>query len=537
VVKEITRSITNATDVAEYNRVFGKLTVDFGFLCDAFYTKRPFKFPIFKLVVVQIHKTIRDTFEIRWNASSDTIQTSECLTLAETMYGYLILMGKWGITDRNFRNWERPLTKRFLFALFQKTKELMVNILTEIQSSHYVSEGKIMSSSLDGFENHLSFVVGHYQKVPIPSFGVEICVYVGRVASMFFMSLREFILRPDTSKELCMVILNCNLFKTIRSSQKSVVLLTKNAIPMDKVKILMGDDYLLFIFQKIHDAAKLQLKKALAREFIEREVRGLQTLWLFDLTLLAEQVVDQMKRVFSLLINDFNFKDIAYSLINSLLVEYILCICRSAKGLKPSDSKRLLDKINQDCLVLEGLCQEDSMADADKLKSKIRSLCQYFNTLSVDETIAHFVKMQFFFRKKIPTTDLLELIKAKVFFSAEVRQYIFEYAYRDQSYKPLRVSEESKHQEKMKYRKAGFFVLIAWIRFSELTRGDLGTDSQGGPPEKRVDRPRHFLPAGEARDRPRLRRVLLPRGRRENHEVRKGGGEQGAAECSQEGVG
>lgn len=473
VIKDITHNLVNSTDISEYNRAFSKLTVDFGFLCDAFYTKRPFKFQIFKMVVVQIHKTIRETFEIRWNASSDQIQTNEVLTLAETMFGYLNLKAKWGIVDRNFRNWERPLIKRFLYSLFQKSRELMVNILTEIQTAHYVSDGKILSSSLDGFENHLSFVVSHYQKIPIPSFGVEICIYVGRVASMFFMNLREFILRPDTPKELCMVILNCNLFKTIRSSQKSVVTLTRSALSMDKVKVLMGDDYLLYIFQKIHDAAKLQLKKALAREWIESEVRKYKSIWEFDVTTLSDSLVDQMKRVFSLLINDFNFKDIAYALFNSLLIEYILCLCRNVKGLKPADSKRLLDKVNNDCALMEGYCQDDSMVNPEKLKSKIKSLSTYFNTLSVDETIAHFVKLQFFFRKKIASGTLLELIKAKVFFSSEVQQYIYEYAYRDQSYRPLRKSEEGRLQEKLKYRKAGFFVLIAWMRFSWIKRRHL----------------------------------------------------------------
>lgn len=159
----------------------------------------------------------------------------------------------------------------------------MVNILTEIRTAHYVNDGKLMSTSLDGFENHLSFVVGHYQKIPMLAFAVEICVYVGRIASMFFMNLREFIMKDDTKKEFCMVILNSNLFKTVRSSQKSVVTLTKNNVSLEKVKVLMNDDYLLFVFQKIHDAAKIQLKKSLAREFVASEIKPMASFWDLDI--------------------------------------------------------------------------------------------------------------------------------------------------------------------------------------------------------------------------------------------------------------
>lgn len=495
IVKEICRGVTTASDIQEYNRALAKLTVDFGFLCDAFYTKRPFKLRIFVQVISQMHKTIRDTFEIRWNAASDTIQTADCLSLAETMFGYLNLMTKWGLTDRYFKGWEKPILNRFLYALFQKSKELMVNILTEIQTSHYLNEGKLMSSSLDGFENHLSFVVSHYSKIPMPSFGIEICKYVGRVASMFFMNLREFLLKPAPRKEFCMVILNSNLFKTIRSSQKSVASLTKNQVNIDIVKSLMNDDYLLFVFQKIHDAAKVQLKKSMSAEFVTAEAQKRKSFWTFNVAEFADQLVENMKRVFALLINDFLFKDIAHSLFKNLLVEYIKCICQCGKDFSPADSKRLLDKVAADCEVFRGYCHAGLMNRPEELVERIDVLESFFHTKSVDVTIAQFIKMQYFYHKKIPGKQLIELVQAKCFFMKEVKSYIIEYTKTDANYKPLRQTEEAALRAKNKLRTAGWFVMAGWICFRKLSRKVAPPSHKAGTRKDKHDRPARLLRA------------------------------------------
>lgn len=465
-VRDICKGVLSASKIGEYNLALTKLTIEFGFLSDAFYIKRPFRLREFTSTAFQIHKFIRDALEIRWNSESEEVQTSDCLSLAEAIFGYIRLINKWGIIDKNFKNWEKPILNRFLFCLFEKSKELMVTILTEIQTSHYISDGKILSTSLDGFESHLSFVVGHYQKIPILFFGMQICIYAGVISSMFFMKMCEILEKEKIKKEFCMVILNSNLFKAIRSAQKSIVNLTKNQTSIENVKVLMNDNYLLYIFKKIHSSAITSLKKCLVEEFIRTELLKVKIFWDFDSKKFMEILVEKIKKVFDLLMNDFIFKDILYYVLNMLVVEYILLIVRNSNVFKSHESKKMVDRIEEDCQHFSRYCTKESVVDCEKIKMRIDTLNKYIRTTNIDETIALFVKIQIFYRKKIKNDELLELIKVKSFFNGEIQGYIYKYVVKDRSFTPLRLTQETILKNKTRMRSVSWYLLLAWSKFS-----------------------------------------------------------------------
>ena len=266
------------------------------------------------------------------------------------------------------------------------------------------------------------------------------------------------------------MVLNSNLFKSIRSAQKWIIGYTKNVIKMEQVKVLMNDDYLMFVFQKIQNMANFQLKKSLAKELIVEELEKLKTFWDFDLSDFLEKLSEKIRFIFKLLISEYSFKEILYSLRRSLVEEYVLLIIRFAKDFKLGDSKRLVDKITNDNKLINEHLQNDEIGKEEKIRFIFSMLKKYIETKNIDETIAYFVKMQMWFRKKIKTPLIFELIKAKCFYSSEIQKYILENVKSEQNYKPLRQTQESIQKKNKFTRSVCFFVIIAWFRFSFLKR-------------------------------------------------------------------
>ena len=470
IIKEICHGIHSAKNIMDYNRALIELTVDFGYLCDAFYSRRPFKYSVFKLVIAQIHKAIKESFENQWNASYVDISTTDCLVLTETIYGYLKLMNKWGMQDHHFQYFELHLLRRFLFCLFEKTREIMVGILLSLSSSHYINEGKIVSSSLDGFESHLSFMVGHYLKIPSPVFGLQICVYLGCVSASFFINLFESLNDKCNKKEYFMMLLNWNSVKAIRSAQKSIVMFTKNGINLERAKKLMNDDYLWFVFDKIQKRAKLRLIESLADELVIEPILNVKSFWFFEAKEFCQNLFDSLKIIFDFLISDFLFKEISYNMVNIFIIEYIFLVIKVSKTLKLSEANKIVDRVIEDTKILENFLSEDSIFKFEKLKLKIFVLREFFGTKNVDETIACLIKMKIFFGKKIKSEAWICLMKAKASFSDQVKSYITEYLLRENSYQPLRLTEESTRKSNRSKLTTYFFVLVAWFKFSSVKR-------------------------------------------------------------------
>ena len=218
--------------------------------------------------------------------------------------------------------------------------------------------------------------------------------------------------------------------------------------------------------------AKILLKKALVRELVEIPLRKIISFWDLNIEVCCIQIKEDLRSAYSMLINDFIFKELTYYVINMLVVEYVLFISRFASTLKPSDSKRLITKITDDCQTLSDQCDETSMENCQKIKNKIKIIKGYFCTLNIDETIASFVKMQIFFRKKIKKEEMLELIKAKCFFSGEIQKYILAFNSQIKEHRPKRFTQESIQTKKKFQMYTSFFVLVALIKFSRLIRKD-----------------------------------------------------------------
>ncbi len=154
---------------AQFSTELKKVATEFGYLCDAFYARKPFVMALFKFVVTGVHRRIRNVLTSYWNKFQAGFQAGEVVLLTSAVAAYSAKLTYWKICDDNF-SWQEPLFTTFISRLFKNSTAPITNILADLAKSQFTENAKLLSGAASQLESHILFVWANYTEVKLLAF-------------------------------------------------------------------------------------------------------------------------------------------------------------------------------------------------------------------------------------------------------------------------------------------------------------------------------------------------------------------------------
>ena len=423
-LKLVSSRFTYAKTFPDFTKEFSKLIAEFGFIADAFYAFQPFFLPIFSYFAIKFLQTIRVKLQKMWNDNFSTIGAVDCLSVSDTMVLFLSLLSKWGVRDAGLLTYYKPVVLKFTQCLFLNSREMLMNIMDEITQTATIINGKISSSMFSNLEGHLFFVLDHHSKFPSLFFLREIIMYVSAVIAIFLIHILRLI--DDSVQEpfFFIALLNANMIKIIRNSEKKILELTAKKMSISDVRNLIVDGFLIKRIGLIFNKSIKLLQKHFRHFVILPGFNKITSFFEFDFRKHLDKIIYEANHNLSLLNSETLFKEFFQYIFVVTFKQYARLYFQLIPKLKPKEFLASTGKLKSDLSYFSNFCIDDILENSYLIKKHLSAFSNTLQSTEISQIIVGFINLQISFPKIFNQKNVDIIVKTRMNQEEGLRNYV-----------------------------------------------------------------------------------------------------------------
>jgi hypothetical protein len=423
IVEEIARPISSFKDSATFVDKLNAFVGDFGSVCDAFYSHRPFFVEVFKQTVIYFQEVFRSSVRAAW-AHNKSFSAKQMLEITSAFRRWEGVMRGWSITDANFSYCERPLTESFFTTLFENSQVTLGNILGDFLTSYKVVEGIAVSPALDSLENHFLFVVDHYTNIPTLCCLEEALRYVGRVLNGIQLAIHNQFKKPlVVETKVLIALINSSFLKVAKTVTRKVAEIAKEHFDPKTAKLLLNERFISFLNVKLVATCKAKFAKNIS-EKIRLTFAAPKDMLDFNLTFTMRDLLafcDSHIRLFAV---PDNIPDFFHVVFTKIIKNYVLLFAASQPRMSSSNIAKYQAKVAVDLIDFEKLCVESLVENSEFVKRRFRFLLDFLQATDLDVILISLLNLELFCKKFHDPQQLRMLIKTKGYLPQDSEEFL-----------------------------------------------------------------------------------------------------------------
>lgn len=415
-VNSLASPLLMSLSVSQFGIELKKIADELGFLCDAFYARKPFVVALFKFVVVNFHRKVRNFIKMYWNKFSKTFSASEVVLISSAIYAYDSKLAFWRIKDDKF-HWAEPINTTLISRLFQNSVIPMTNILLQLQKNTYTENSKLYSSSCSQLESHIYFLWGNFNDIPMVSFAEMLIVLISKViTSVLIMEI--FLLQTEMfQSQIYIALLNCPYLKIVKTFEKKVHTATKSQLSLARIKELIDENHILQLLNIIEMLVLKKLKNLWKNEILKKFISK-ETFLEYDFQKNLNCILLKFSSYLNLIVIESNISQLLFEIYDTFLSIYYDLYIKFSDKINLENHQKVSSKLNNDQKILVQHLSVEKHEHANKNIFKMNQLKIFDQTDQMDICIMTITNMQIFYEdlKKIKTIE--KLVKSKFLYPA-----------------------------------------------------------------------------------------------------------------------
>jgi hypothetical protein len=470
-INSLTSGLMLSMSAVQFSAELKKIATEFGYLCDAFYARKPFVLALFRFLVTSIHKKIREFVTDYWNKFSINMHAGEIVLIASALCAYDAKLNFWKVLDDGF-TWADAVLPTLSWKLFQNSTNPLTNILMEMPNSTYTENCKIYSNSCSQLESHLYFIWGNYTEVPMLAFAEELLKLACKLVAAFLIVI-IFILQTESHQShIYIAILNSTYLKMIKAFEKKAHQATNCQLSLARIKELLDEQYLLSLLIKIETIAFKKLKKEW-RDEITKRLLPTEPFLDFEFSKNLTNLAQKFTAYLNLIYQENHTSNLMFEIYDAFLSVYYKLYINSADKMNLENYKKYSLKICQDLKVLQVHFETNKYPQAAKNIFKLQQLKIFDETDKMDECIMAISNMQVFHPELNNEKEVERLMHAKFLYPKVLLNHI-------QNYMTTAI-EGMKKDKKAKLFDEKMPVIYYVCTFKALLKARLATRQAEGP--------------------------------------------------------
>ncbi len=426
LIEEICTGVTGKLGLDAYIQGFRRLIPEFGFFIDALVSRKPQKSIMVKQMTVAFHSMVRVSFENNWNSHFDSIGAAESLAIAELMTQYIDLLTKFSIADAYLKDWTRPVLQTFLKHLFENSKEIFENLLTDLRSSSYTLNGKTYSRFPDNLESHLNFIAEHYRKAPSAVFLEELASFVGSFLNCFIFNVLQILKTEDSSFDFYTMLLNTNCIRIAKGLQKKLSDFTKGQIPIPKIKEYMNDDLFFYLLRRLNRLVVVKLREK--SDCVAASLFQTESI-VFDMPFkdLIGGIVLVFANHFSKIADPVIAEEMTDFVLQKIAEKYILLYTSQTAKIARRDFSDLAARIESHFKIYTEACKPEVTPNSDEVCRLFKVFRDFVVCKDMDKIIVAIVNIQAYIPILKEESNLRGLISSKTGIPQNSHKFLVDY--------------------------------------------------------------------------------------------------------------
>ena len=430
---------------------------------DSFYARVPFNSSFFVYCIFTFHSKIRFESNEFWNKNYEEINALQAIEFANIIFHYLKMLEKWKITDNYFINWEVPLINTFITKLYEKIKEILFNIILEVQDNFQIVDDKILNNSSDMLQSQLNFIFDHYKKVSNNKTAVILIEACSNLFTTFLRYLLEFLTKTKEiiETEIYMAIINNEYLIVVKNFIKKVYRDTQKKMKKNKIKMIFKEKTIIKLIVLVGEICLENLKRDILVN-MEKKFRFKNFVDL-DFEMFLKNNLKDFK-VLEMRLSENNSGIFYIEFLNKMIFVYFACFIHYCPNISTKDFLILQDKIPKDKdLFLNKLTISEE--EKNELIFKFDTLLSLLETQDIDEVIVNIMNMQLFYSSLINEDNIKKIVQCKIFFPTDSKIHITNY---------LKKALEKDRKQKLAKKGLGkhFFVIFLVFRFVRILKAN-----------------------------------------------------------------
>lgn len=392
------------------------------FLCDAFYSYKPFVPGIFQVLLKAIHSKVRVLLMEFWNVNYLEMTAGEILTLGREIYLYKEMLKNWGVLDRALMESNKPIIDTFCNRLFDSSKEVMFNVIDEAMYKFQIENKIYRNRSIKILESHVNICFQNYSQVPTLETAFQLVDMLLMIITIVQMNLISQVQNPkkNIDIEVLASLLNNDFEAMVQRFMKKIHKKTKSEISINDIRRIINYKYLQRNHIKMSQVCLVALNNKLSIEVKELFLSQHQSFPDFKMKRFIEKIDFQFSRIFLGLCNVHEKFDILDKMCLQIVRLYFDAFLRFCRYVEHGNLARLVRKIRKDQTTLLNYFRPFIDNDLDCHIAVLGVLVDLLQSKEYVRTKIILLKLVAFFGAEFGEPHHVRtLIKCKVYFSSD----------------------------------------------------------------------------------------------------------------------
>lgn len=424
-VNSLTSNLLMSMSAVQFSNETKKIANEVGFLCDAFYARKPFVLALFKFILVNLHKRVRLFLVDYWNKFYKGFQAGDIVLIASSLSAYETKLNTWKVFDLQF-TWSDAINSTLIHRLFQNSVTPLANVLTELRTCTFTEDSKLFSTSCSQLESHIYFLWSNFSEVPRLAFAEQLLILISKLLSAFLVTSIFLLQTESFMSHIYIGILNSGFLKMIKSFEKKVHLSTNSQLSLIHIKQLIDEPYLLTLLIQIDRLAFKKLK-ALWREEVRNRFTSSAPFLDYDFPKSLNSLIVEFTVFLNLILLETNLADLLFEIYDAFLSVYYELYISFATKLNLNNYQRVTQKLLNDHKTLLNQLDSAKYKHAPKNAFKFNQLCLFDQTDQMDVCIMSITNMQVFHAELMQIKTIDRLLKAKFLYPSLLSSSIYTY--------------------------------------------------------------------------------------------------------------
>lgn len=407
----------------EISKSLKSLATEIGYLCDAFYARKPFVLALLELILKLLHRQVREFLQEYWNKFYKGFQAGDIMLISSGLSAYELKLEEWKVTDGKF-SWSEPINTTLINRLFQNSLTPLVNIIEDLRSETFTEGSRLHSTSVQQLESHMCFLWSTQKDIPLISFAEKLLTLVSKFLLCFFVTSYYVLTTQECPPHVHIAVLNSSFIKIVKSFEKRVHRSTKSQLSLSRIKQLLDENYLLSLVCKI-DMVALKKLKALWRAEVKSMVRPPPKFLEFDFQKAVVLMVVHFDPYLKLVDPTSDVPEqLSYTVYDELLSVYVESYIASANSASAKQDSLVTKKLKSDSQFLTTHLENGKGKLWAQNVFKMNQLRLFHSTDQLSECIVSISNLQIFYLPLCDIKQVSQIMRYKFFFPAVLVQQV-----------------------------------------------------------------------------------------------------------------
>lgn len=471
-LKMVANRYSYAKTLSDFTKEYTRLVAEFGFICDACYSFKPFHATVFQTLVVKFISIIRAKLQKMWNDNFRSIGAGDCLAISDASAMFIAALTKWNIKEDGFSAYYRPVVLRFTQSLFTNSREIICNIMDGIYKTDNEVKGKLKLNIFDNFEGHLFFVIDHFTKFPSLFFLQEITSYVSNILAIFFNRIDAVVKESPENGRLFVALMNSNMLRILKNVERKIIEMSSKQMTIAHFRTKIFQEYLILKIGKIFKSCWSQLRKFFKNIIVKPRFTNITDFLELDFRKKIDKIIFDSNSLLSLLINITQFKEFFQYIFISTFKKYVKTYFQHLPKFSSREFIISTAKVKSDFSYFQNFCIDDILENCYIMNKHLNSFADSLQSTNVEFIIVGFINLQVCFPKIFNQKNISRIIKFRMNDEKNVRNYVKSHIEGEKNEIPRYESNmmfDLKKKSRISFMKAAsimYFILI----LSEIKR-------------------------------------------------------------------